>query len=163
MSWRTDMAKPNPPFLSRDVDRHGNVRWYVRVPGKPKVRIRHEYDSPRFWAVYSEVRAGRIPVESSGRVEKLAAVSGSLRALCEAYYKSAEFKGLDETTRRVRRSRRFSSMSMAGRSRPRQPSAIGSGIGAGTLVSRTAPLTACASTSPRILQSMARAIAKSCP
>ena len=25
--------------LVRDVDRYGNVRWYVRIPGKPKAVI----------------------------------------------------------------------------------------------------------------------------
>ncbi len=98
------MPKPNPPYLTRDVDRHGNVRWYVRVPGKRKIRVHHEYDTPAFWEAYSDARAGRLPADPTGRIEKVAAASGSLRSLCEAYYRSADFKGLDETTRRVRRS-----------------------------------------------------------
>ena len=97
------MPRPNPPHLSRDTDRHGNVRWYVRAPGKKKVRIRQEYGTPAFWAAYSDALTGRAPAQAEGsRITPSHA--GSLRALCETYYRGSEFKGLDETTRRVRRS-----------------------------------------------------------
>jgi len=98
------MPRPNPPHLSRDTDRHGNVRWYVRVPGKPKIRIREEYGTVAFWSAYSDALAGRAPGRADGRQVKTAALTGSLRQLCERYFASAEFKVLDETTRRVRRS-----------------------------------------------------------
>jgi len=99
------MPKPNPLHLSRDTDRHGNLRWYVRVTGKPKVRLREEYGTAAFWAAYSDALAGRVAAKGDeGRAVKVPAHSGSLRALCETYYRGAEFKGLDATTRRVRRS-----------------------------------------------------------
>lgn len=98
------MAKKNPPHLSRDVDRHGNVRWYVRMPGKPKIRIREVYDSPAFWSAYRDILAGVIPPSSKAEGEMVAALPGSLRFLCQTYFKSAEFKSLGESTRRVRRS-----------------------------------------------------------
>lgn len=98
------MPRPNPPHLSRDTDRHGNVRWYVRMPGKPKMCIREEYGSAAFWSAYSNALAGIQPAGGSARQEKVAARVGSLRAICERYFKSAEFRSLDESTRRVRRS-----------------------------------------------------------
>ncbi|OZA80896.1 MAG: hypothetical protein B7X76_08355, partial [Azorhizobium sp. 39-67-5] len=100
------MPKPNPPYLSHDTDRHGNVRWYVRVSGKPKVRIREQYGTQAFWAAYRDALSGRIHVKpaDTGRRVIAPAQSGSLRSLCETYYRGAEFKGIDSTTRRVRRS-----------------------------------------------------------
>ncbi|MBA4223363.1 MAG: integrase [Methylobacterium sp.] len=90
------MPRPNPPRLSKDVDRHGNVRWYVRVPGKPKVRLTQEYGSDAFWSAYRDALAGKPTAESSapGKVEK-----GSFRELCQKYYASSEFKLLDTSTR----------------------------------------------------------------
>jgi integrase/recombinase XerD len=35
-----------------DVDRHGNVRIYVRVPGRPKVRIRAWPGTEEFMTAY---------------------------------------------------------------------------------------------------------------
>ena len=98
------MKRPNPPHLSRDVDRHGNVRWYVRMPGRPKVRIREEYDTPAFWSAYRDAMAGKVTVKpKDGAGRRKAALPGSFRSLVERYYGSAEFKGLEATTRRVRR------------------------------------------------------------
>ncbi len=96
------MPRPNPPHLVRDVDRHGNVRWYVRVPGKPKIRIREDYGTQAFWSVYRDALAGKIvPPKKPGREPTIA---GSMRSLCDHYFKCAEFKALDPSTRRVRRS-----------------------------------------------------------
>ena len=39
-------------YVSEDVDRHGNVRCYVRVPGKRKVRIRALPGTPEFMDEY---------------------------------------------------------------------------------------------------------------
>lgn len=44
----------SPRYLVRDVDRHGNARLYVRRKGIVKVRIRHEYGTPEFWAAYRD-------------------------------------------------------------------------------------------------------------
>lgn len=94
------MPRPNPPRLSKDVDRHGNVRWYVRVPGKPKVRLTHEYGSDAFWNAYRDTLAGK-PTNQKAAPEK--AEKGSLRELCQKYYASPEFKLLDVSTRAWRK------------------------------------------------------------
>ena len=104
MKLSANMPRQNPPHLSRDTDRHGNVRWYVRMPGKPKVRIREDYGTPAFWSTYRDALAGVRPQKADPRTEKEPAPAGSLRSLCERYFASGDFRGLDETTRRVRRS-----------------------------------------------------------
>jgi hypothetical protein len=35
-------------YLVEDVDRHGNIRLYVRVPGRPKLRIRVPFGTDEF-------------------------------------------------------------------------------------------------------------------
>jgi hypothetical protein len=39
-------------YICEDVDRHGNVRCYVRLPGKRKVRIRALPGTPQFMEEY---------------------------------------------------------------------------------------------------------------
>ncbi|MGU3496399.1 tyrosine recombinase XerC [Xanthobacteraceae bacterium A53D] len=93
------MPRANPPRLSRDTDRHGNVRWYVRPLGRPKVRLRQEYGTDAFWQAYRDAMAGkktRVPVDP-------AAAPGSFRSLCIKYFSSSEYKALDQSTRSWRR------------------------------------------------------------
>lgn len=98
------MARANPPGLTKDVDRHGNVRWYVRRPGgKRKIRIRETYGTPAFWSVYRDAMAGKIapsPRPGAGRPK---ADPTSWRGLLDRYFASAEFKALDARTQKVRR------------------------------------------------------------
>lgn len=39
-------------YLVEDVDRYGVVRYYVRIPGRPKVRLVCDPDTPEFDAEY---------------------------------------------------------------------------------------------------------------
>lgn len=94
------MPRPNPPRLSKDVDRHGNVRWYVRVPGKPKMRLSQEYGSDAFWSAYRDALAGKSSARASAPSK---AEKGSFRELCQKYYASPEFKLLDASTRAWRK------------------------------------------------------------
>ena len=41
------MPRPRPPFLSREVSRHGRAVWYVRRNGK-RIRLRAEFGTPEF-------------------------------------------------------------------------------------------------------------------
>lgn len=45
-------------YLISDTDRHGNVRYYLRVPGKKKVRLYGEPSSEEFLAEYRRHRFG---------------------------------------------------------------------------------------------------------
>jgi hypothetical protein len=40
-------------YLIEDRDRHGNIRVYVRVPGRRKVRIRAPFGTDKFIAAYN--------------------------------------------------------------------------------------------------------------
>jgi integrase len=96
------MPKRNPPGLSKDVDRHGNVRWYIRRAGKPKIRIPHDYGTPAFWIFYRDGMAGRIvPPGKPGPRPK--AAPESWRGLCDRYFGSPEFRQLAPRTQTVRR------------------------------------------------------------
>jgi hypothetical protein len=46
------MVKIKLKYLVEDKDRHGNVRLYVRLPGKPKVRLRGIPGSEEFMTAY---------------------------------------------------------------------------------------------------------------
>jgi integrase/recombinase XerD len=85
--------------LVDDVDRYGNVRYYVRLRGKPKVRIRGIPGCEEFMAAYHEALAGM----SGGQRQARAVARGSLRQVCQAYFGSATFKSLDPATREWRR------------------------------------------------------------
>ena len=88
-------------YVSEDVDRHGNVRIYLRRPGHPKIRLRGLPGSAEFQKAYAEAldrtRLGRAPVQDGKRPQ------GSLAWLCMKYFGSAEFKQLDQRTQYVRR------------------------------------------------------------
>ncbi len=88
-------------FLIEDRDRHGKARIYLRLPGKPKVRLRTEPGSVEFLAEYQAALAGELvtaaPRKSSGPIP------GTLHALCLTYYLSDSFLTLAPRTQRVRR------------------------------------------------------------
>lgn len=83
------------PYVVQDVDRHGNVRTYVRLPRQPKIRLRHPIGSPEFWAEYNAATA-REPIVTGP-------ATGTFAALCEAYYASATFERFDVSTQSWRR------------------------------------------------------------
>jgi integrase len=95
------MAKIRLKFVSADTDRHGNVRYYYRRRGSPKIRLPGAPGSPSFMAAYARAVAGvtsSTDTDAAGPAKK-----DSLRAYCVSYYSSAEFKRLDPRTQRVRR------------------------------------------------------------
>lgn len=88
-------------FMYSDVDRHDNVRVYVqRRRGAPKVRLRDWSGIEVFMAEY---RVALADAELTALQRPSPAAPGSLRWFAETYYRSAEFRGLGESTRRVRR------------------------------------------------------------
>lgn len=48
-------------YLAKDVDRRGNERWYLRMKGRPKQRIREVYGTPEFEKAYWRARKGLLP------------------------------------------------------------------------------------------------------
>jgi integrase/recombinase XerD len=85
-------------YLTGDVDRHGNARFYVRMPGKPKVRIRGVLYSETFMAEYNAAL-----VDTPQTPPTRSAVRGSFRHLCQLYFSSLEFRQLDEKSQKWRR------------------------------------------------------------
>lgn len=87
-------------YLVEDLDRHGNVRLYVRRPGQPKVRLQQRPGSPEFLEEYRRAIAGEIkPKAPRPRTSD----PRSLSWLCARYYESAEYKRLAPSTQHVRR------------------------------------------------------------
>ena len=91
-------AKPYP-YLYKDVDRQGHVRWRLRAPHKPTVTIKGEFGSPEFAANY------RAAMEGDRTFGKFAEGSshGTMDALARSYLRSADFARLRKTTQKARR------------------------------------------------------------
>jgi len=96
----TDTMHVRLKYLTEDYDRHGNVRCYVRMPGKKKVRIRAIPGTPEFMAAYNEAVS-----TASANAPKQAdeAKRGSFRYMCVRYYASGKFKSLDVSTQKWQR------------------------------------------------------------
>lgn len=52
------MASIRLKYVTADRDRHGNVRYYVRLPGREKTRLRGLPGSEEFMSAYQAVIAG---------------------------------------------------------------------------------------------------------
>lgn len=89
-------------YLVEDVDRHGNVRVYLRKPGQLKVRLRAKIGSPEFIEEYRQALE-RGPSAPPPAQERRTAPAGSLNRLALDYYGSAEWKALSASTRKIRR------------------------------------------------------------
>jgi integrase/recombinase XerD len=85
--------------LVEDRDRHGNIRIYVRVPGRRKVRIRPPFGTDQFVTAYNAAVSDHVAAPRQAREAK----AGSFRHLCVLYYGSATFKRLDRATQSWRR------------------------------------------------------------
>ena len=86
-------------YLVEDRDRHGNIRLYVRVPGRTKTRIRARFGTDEFVAAYNAAVSDHV----SGPRQSREAKPGSFRHLCVLYYVSPVFKGFDKATQSWRR------------------------------------------------------------
>lgn len=94
-------------YCSRDIDRHGNERFYLRLPGLPKYRMTSAYQdeagsvTPAFTEEYHRVLAG-------DRGEKTVPISrlepGSVRWLVETYYQSKTFQSYSPATQKDKKS-----------------------------------------------------------
>ena len=87
------MPRRLPQHCIEDVDRHGNVRVYVRIRGKMsgKVRIHGSPWSKEFMERYERVMAG-LPVEAPQAGMKQRHSVGTWAWLCQQFFASPEFK-----------------------------------------------------------------------
>jgi integrase len=97
------MTRIRLKFVVEDIDRHGNVRRYVRRKGQLKVRLPGLPGSTEFMDAYARALGGEAPPIKAQPATRKRAATGSLKWLCESYYSSAEFKQLDARTARIRR------------------------------------------------------------
>jgi integrase len=82
--------------LCSDRDRHGNLRFYVRVPGQPKVRLSAAPTTEEFYEAYR--RAIGQGDAASGKIK-----AGSFRELATKYFASTKFRALDASTQNWQR------------------------------------------------------------
>ena len=89
------MAYLKLQYITKDRDRHGNLRFYFRRPGKPKIRLHGLPGSDEFMMAYrAALGDGGI---AGAKAEK------SFEWLCNRYYNSTYFLSLDEYTKRRKR------------------------------------------------------------
>jgi integrase len=93
------MPRPRPPHLQRQVTRHGNAVWYVRVGQGPRTRIRSEFGTPEFDAEYQAAIAG-LPARQTAKDDRTA--TGTLAWLVERYRETKAWTDLSLASRRQR-------------------------------------------------------------
>ena len=94
------MASQKFKFVTRDVDRHGNVRYYFRRKGEPKIRLYGDFGSEAFTKAYYEARAsGRNTPKATNKRTPV----GSFGYVCLQYLASPVFRSLDSATQKQRR------------------------------------------------------------
>lgn len=96
------MIKTRLKFLVYDPDPRGNPRYYVRMPGQKKVRIREPFEdahgvTEKFMAAYFKALEQIQP--ATPKVLR----AETFNWLVDQFYRSAAFKDLDPDTQRVRR------------------------------------------------------------
>jgi integrase len=89
------MPRPRPPYLSREVTRHGNAVWYVRRSGK-RTRLRSKYGTPEFEAEYQAALAGK------AKSHKGALLNTSLAWLVARYRETTDWQRLSSATKKQR-------------------------------------------------------------
>jgi integrase len=90
------IAKSSYPYLCRDTDRHGRVRYRLRMPGCKTVTVRGTFGSAEFAANY------RAAVEDEP-AQRPAGKQGTFNRLASEYLNSASFARLASETQRSRR------------------------------------------------------------
>ena len=78
------VPRPRPPYLVRQVTRHGAVVWYVRVGKGQRIRLRKDYGTPEFEAEYQAAISGTAQPARTSSVR-----AGSLSWLVERYRESS--------------------------------------------------------------------------
>jgi integrase len=91
----TDMPRPRPPHLHRQVSRHGKTVWYVRIGKGPRTRIKAAFGTPEFDAEYQTAISMRSRSASSAPAETLA-------WLIERYRETPAWLNLSLATRQQR-------------------------------------------------------------
>ncbi len=91
-------------YIVEDMDRHGNVRIYLRRKGQRKTRIKSAPGTQEFLDEYHDILSNKPTLNKAEKSECRTTVSkSSLRWLCIQYFSSAGYKQLASSTKTVRR------------------------------------------------------------
>ena len=107
MRTKSDMVRFKLKHVICDPDRHGNLRFYFRPKGHPKIRLRGVFASEAFMKEYSEALASYSAVSPGSKQHqktKMRTSAGSFGYVCLNYCSSSTFKALDPATQKQRRS-----------------------------------------------------------
>lgn len=85
------------PHVHRFRDRHGRMRFYLRLPGRPKVALPGDPEAPEFVTAYHAAMAAPPPPKAP--VKPAGPLPGSLDALSLSYYASRAFGQHSASTR----------------------------------------------------------------
>lgn len=85
-----------PKYCQGMIDRHGKPRWYFRRPGFPRRALPGLPWSPQFMAEYAAAMEG-----DKAEIGKKQTLPGSIAALIASYYRSAEYSGMADSTKRA--------------------------------------------------------------
>lgn len=91
------MPRQRPPFLQREVTRHGQVVWIVRRDHGARIRLRAEYDTAAFWDEYRAALSGVSP-ESRNQKPKAHTLAWAI----DRYRHSSSWAQLASATRKQR-------------------------------------------------------------
>lgn len=93
------MPRPRPPFLHREVTRHGKTKWYVRLSKGPRIRVRETYGTPEFSKAYQAALNGTPSQLAASKTPS----KGTLAWLIAQYRASGDWlNGLSHATKRQR-------------------------------------------------------------
>lgn len=101
MNQEADMPGRLPRYCIEDVDRHGNIRVYLRRAGLKKMRLPGVPWTAPFMEAYRAALDEK-PIETPR--DRHVILPNTWRWLCQQYLASTKFKGLDGVTQRRRRS-----------------------------------------------------------
>lgn len=103
------LGRASTPFryCSRDVDRFGNARYYIRIPGLPKYRMTSPYvdDQGNITAAFAEEYHRVIAGDRGSKpLPPLRVQEGTVRWLVETYYRSKLFQTYSAATKNDKKS-----------------------------------------------------------
>lgn len=92
------MIKTRLKYCVFDPDPRGNPRYYVRLPGRPKIRIRETFEDENGCITAEFLTAYRAACEGAKAVKRNPPKEDTFDWLVDRYYRSAEFRDLDPAT-----------------------------------------------------------------
>ena len=91
------MPRPRPPFLLKEVTRHGKHVWYVRRGDSPRIRVQGEFGTDEFNVSYQVAINAVLIVPTIQKVG-----TGSLQWLWDRYRESTAWAELSSATHKQR-------------------------------------------------------------